>query len=110
MTDEMRPHPPYVNSGGDSCSQCGKLAEQCLYVHYRYPRTEVIPEPSGPYYVNGGGGRLLVCGSPVCGATAMLAKQERILFDARNPALERSQIELFIRTPEDVVYRWDEEE
>jgi hypothetical protein len=108
----MRPHAPYTNVAGDTCSHCGKLAEQCLHVRFSYPRAIPIAEAADPYYVHGGGRKLLVCGSPVCDAAAMLVEQERILRDARkwNPALERGQIELFIRRPEDVTYRWDEDD
>jgi len=58
---------------------CGHEAVLRLFVHYRYPRAEWLPEAVDPYYVHGGAGSIETCGNPQCEADAFLACRERII-------------------------------
>jgi len=57
---------------------CGQPTTVKLYVHYKYPRTEYLPEAMDPHYVHGGGYSIETCGSPQCEPDAFLARREQI--------------------------------
>lgn len=71
---------------------CGSAATLKLFAHYRYPRTEWMPEAMDPHYVHGGGYSIEVCGNPQCEADAFLACREQIISNSRRPGLTDGQI------------------
>ena len=65
---------------------CGKPATKTLYIHTRYPRRRYEPDAMDPWFVHGGAGAMLTCGSPRC-TTALLNwhYRPRIVDDMTRP-------------------------
>ena len=63
----------------DDICICGQPATMRLYVHYKYPRAEYLPEAVDPEYVHGFGRSFTTCGDPGCEADAFLACREKIV-------------------------------
>jgi len=58
---------------------CGKPATVKQHIHYKYPRSEWLPEAVDPYYVHGGGRSIETCGSRFCERAALVACREQII-------------------------------
>jgi hypothetical protein len=63
----------------DAICVCGQSATVRLYVNYKYPRTEWLPEAGDPEYVHGGGVSFTTCGEPECEPDAFLACREELI-------------------------------
>ena len=62
------------------CAGCGGPPLQRLTLTYRYPRDEFEPEAVDPWCVHGSA-PMRSCGSPACGAAALLATIDEIITD-----------------------------
>jgi hypothetical protein len=58
---------------------CGQPATLKLYVRYRYPRTQYLAEAVDPWYVQGGGESIEICGDPRCEPDALAVCRTRII-------------------------------
>lgn len=89
------------------CAGCDGPAVDALTVHYRYPREEFLPEAADPWYVIGAT-YLLTCGSPACGATALLAALDEVITNAAfayGRLLDREDLDIIqVGHPEDLTY------